>query len=251
MLDYKPKWTIPIAIAVTSIATLLILYSTVRDVLGALLVGVPPVLSILSIRYSLGDRPVAGRVVYFTSCFAFSVIVVGPVYNHNQALRSSIPREFLQYPYGAAFTVSLLFVVASGGLWIMRQVQERHAHSAATSFNMEFVHIALDKIETTFAEARSAISRETSSVDGAISQFKKLLEGQETRLQRLQQESKTARAEAEKYKALASLSKEQQAAVIESLRSGRRPDYLIGFALGFLGSAVVQIAAYMAENYIQ
>jgi hypothetical protein len=107
----------------------------------------------------------------------------------------------------------------------------------------------IERIQNTVAKVRVAIESEATAVDTAMNELKVALEQHEHELDSVTAEVARQKEEAERYKALASLTKVQQDAFLKTLSKNQRSGYVVGFWLGVAGSALVTAISFAVTHW--
>ncbi|WP_141699169.1 hypothetical protein [Candidatus Thiosymbion oneisti] len=93
-------------------------------------------------------------------------------------------------------------------------------------------------INESFENFHQVVSRERKVLDVAISSVKEKLDQQQLQLKATTEALQHQKEEAEHYRKLADLSKEQQDLFLQMFRRQKRTDYVVGLILGFVASLV-------------
>ncbi len=102
-----------------------------------------------------------------------------------------------------------------------------------------FVDASLDRIKAAFAGINDAVNRESANLDKSMEIFAAEFRAQEASLREVRQQLSDLKNEVDEYRELASLTRSQRDAVLAALQRGKYIDYLVGFLLGALSSALV------------
>ena len=125
----------------------------------------------------------------------------------------------------------------------------RNARKTADSTTLDVLAVdrSFARIKENFAEVQAAVIRETSSLDSAFSNLQSDIGNQERQLQKIKLELGKALRELEEYRALASMTREQQDVFLRILSRQKYQEYFVGFILGLVGSILVEAAAELLK----
>jgi len=156
---------------------------------------------------------------------------------HNRIDQERIPRmtEFLHRNIRTLWIITLILAAL---VFCVFQVTERWFRqrllSAQTS-PIDTMRNSLEAIQRVVSEGLRDVERARSAIDKALEEEKRVLE-------QLDQEIKRRRGEAEHYVALASVSKEQQQALVRALGWERRWSIVVSFIVGMATSILGGLA---------
>ena len=142
------------------------------------------------------------------------------------------------------------FFIMIFGYIILPAIEDFNPYSendSNDSYNKELIQKGIQNIKSSFDSMQSAVSNEVKGIDAAMNSLRQTLESQQAELLEVDKKLKKSMEELEYYKNLASLSKKQQEAVLHALQKGKYKDYIIGFLLGVLGSALVSYAPQIIQ----
>ena len=109
----------------------------------------------------------------------------------------------------------------------------------------------LESISVGFDEFQRIVDKEKVNLDGILIQTRKSLEKQLQELEATRDNLEKQRQETEYLKALAELSKDQQAVFLETMQRNKNTDYWVGFGLGILASLFSSGLIIAAEKMLK
>jgi len=107
----------------------------------------------------------------------------------------------------------------------------------------------IGRIQNTVAKVQVAIETEATAIDGAMQELRRELEQHDRELERVTADVAHEKEEAERYRALASLTKTQQDAFLRTLSKNQRGGYFAGFWLG-VASSLGAAVAWLVLSYL-
>lgn len=218
----------PIAIGALSILTLVLFYAGRRGLqsLRPRHAAVHYILSLLSVTCF-------STVSFLETAFSdmtFFPLVAGMLFLAATAVSFliAVPKAILPYRQLPKSTVTLDHQLDAG---------------AALSSRLEAMRGAFDAFQSAMASGRSAL-------DEALGELQRQLAAQSLELRNAELKLASARSEAEHYRKVANLSKEDQALFLELLSKGKRSDYWIGFLLGVASSVVATLLTLFVQRLL-
>lgn len=206
------------------------------------LLHLPLLIVTLPSRLIFIHRKNLGYFHYAVSCVSlFLLLVISCTNPHNIPL--SIPPEFIAYPFiasSASAFISFFLAVPATIIPFFRGHLKANDRPPNSLFDISFVIHGFENIKRDFQRVQEAIVRETSGIDDAIDEFQKNLQSQADELERAQKELARTKEEIKEYETLVSLTKEQQDTLLSVLGRRKYIEYLVGFILGIISSAMVE-----------
>lgn len=203
---------------------------------------VSPALLSLFTPYIVRRKNIVGQLYYLLSqaSVIISIMVIG---RKESGWLSEIDTGFFEIAWVTtsgvltiAFVIAVPFAIIPG----MRKQGSIVPRHREIQIDTSVIQDAFSNVQKSFVQIQSAAARETKILDEAIDALKKQIFAQQTELERTNKQLTIAEEEVAEHKALASMTNEQRDAIIRLMSNRKNVDYIVGFVLGVLGSALVQ-----------
>ncbi len=238
----SPQWLVlPIALLIANAAAALSYdRGDVAQILAVLVI--PGFLASLVSPLVFARKAVYGQ-IYFagTSAFLGLTALCLATYGSYQSLSDLlfVPASILY----VATVLGFLGVVPYAVLPYFRSRSGMPEVRAQRALNTGAISRSFGNIRSSFVDVQNAVSRETLAPEDAIQRLETQIAEQQGNLERVTGRLEATQEELAEYQALAQLTSAQKDAFVRLIGRRKYQDYLIGFLLGLLSSALVQAAA--------
>ena len=190
--------------------------------------------------------------VMTVTCLLLALALCLDVFNLSGWFRDHVASDdVIILPALAGYAVSVLLtlvIIPMNLLPRFRQNVISTRQEDQSHLDINFLAESFSVIKQRFRSVEDAVGAESRKISGALEDFEKAVKAQESRLAAAKKELETAKAEASDLKELSSLTKTQQELFLRTMSRGKYVDYVVGFALGILGTVIVEITKAMIRS---
>ncbi len=189
------------------------------------------------IGFAWRKAPAYGVTQAIISYIPFVVIVIENTDTRISELIKKIPEVI----FSVIAVIALISIVIAVPLTVIPYYRQTPQPPQVELLSTTFLTDSLDQIGNSFQDVEKAIKSERGKIEISIQKLLSDFEKSKKDLEKVSEQQKQLKAEAEYYKQMASLTKAQARAVESMLRRSKYVDYFIGFLVGIASSVTAII----------